>query len=341
MKVAVLNGGGDCAGLNGVTRGVIAAAREFGDEVVGIHNGWAGLLQPDAGVLDASRFADAISVGGTMLGTSRTNPMKRQGGMDLILKNMEHMGLDALIAVGGDDTLGVALELHKKGARIVGVPKTIDNDLSGTDFSFGFFSAVDEAMRMLESLKTTGESHGRVMVAEVMGRDAGWITLYAGTAAGCDLIIIPEFTISPSEVVSFVRRRKERGKRSTTIAVAEGVNFEGRELQKDEFGHELLAKAGAENNASYLARLIEKETGIETRASVLGHTIRGGRPNAYDRVMTSMLGVRSLQAVHAGRYGIMLSIRGYRIEEVPLEEGVKKKFVDQDTWKTLRTLFDL
>lgn len=335
----MLNGGGDCAGLNAVTRGVLAAAMGYGDEVIGVRNGWAGLLSKDVEPISYSRFEDAIGEGGTLLGTSRTNPMKRQDGLETVMHNLKETGADALIAVGGDDTLGVALELHRRGTKVVGVPKTIDNDLAGTDFSFGFFSAVDEAMRLLESLKTTGRSHGRVMVAEVMGRDAGWITLYAGTAAGCDLIIIPEFPMKLEEIVEFVRQREKKGKRSTMIAVAEGVKLVSRNVQKDEFGHELVAKAVGESNASYLARVIEEGTGLETRATVLGHTIRGSRANAYDRVMTSMLGIRAVEAVHGGRFGIMLSIRGAGISEVPLDEGVKKKFVDRQTWETLRKFF--
>ncbi|MBX8631188.1 MAG: ATP-dependent 6-phosphofructokinase [Thermoplasmata archaeon] len=339
MKIGVLNGGGDCAGLNAVTRGILAGAAHLGVEVIGIRNGWAGLLENRTVRIDYNMFEELIGTGGTALGTSRTNPLKRKDGLQTVVNNMTLLGLDCLIAVGGDDTLGVAAELWRNGQKIIGVPKTIDNDLAGTDYSFGFFSAVDEAMRMIESLKTTGKSHGRVMVAEVMGRDAGWISAFAGIAAGANAVIIPEFQSDPDEVVRIVRERHNEGK-SSTVVVAEGVKFVSREkAERDEFGHELIAKAQGETNASWLARYIEEKTGLETRATVLGHTIRGTAPNSYDRVMTSLLGLKAIEAAHEGRYGIMVSIRGTKIEEVPLSEGVQKKYVDPATWNEMKKFF--
>jgi len=339
LKVGILNGGGDCAGLNSVTRGVLRGAEEFSIAVVGIRNGWAGLLEPDASEISYGDFEDLGGTGGTVLGTSRTNPVKRKDGLATVRRNMGVLGIDALIAVGGDDTLGVASELSKAGENIIGVPKTIDNDLAGTDYSFGFFTAVDEAMRMIESLKTTGRSHNRVMVVEVMGRDAGWISSYAGIAAGANFIIIPEFQADIDEIARTVVQRHLKGKGST-IVVAEGVKFASRGVsERDEFGHELIAKAQGESNASYLARLIEEKTGLETRATVLGHTIRGTPPDAYDRVMTSLLGLRAIDAARGGRFGIMVAVRGTEIVEVPLSEGVRKKYVDAARWDSFRRFF--
>ncbi|MEM3851541.1 MAG: ATP-dependent 6-phosphofructokinase [Methanomassiliicoccales archaeon] len=339
MHIALLNGGGDCAGLNAVTRGVLADARLHGDRVTGIRNGWAGLLDISAEELTFGQFQDSIGTGGTMLGTSRTNPLKRERGLETIKLHLSELKADVLIAVGGDDTLGVALKLHEMRIPVIGVPKTIDNDLAGTDFSFGFFSAVDSAMELIESLKTTGASHDRVMVVEVMGRDAGWITLFSAVAAGAHMVLLPEKETPLKDVVELVKRRHSEGKKGTVIAVAEGVNFGVRQAERDEFGHELVARAKGESNASYLARLIEQETGMETRATVLGHTIRGGRPNAYDRVMTSMLGVAAVRAARAGRFGVMVAIRGSGVEEVPLSEGVRKKFVDDKVLSLLSPLF--
>lgn len=340
LKIGILNGGGDCAGLNAVTRGVLRAAEAGGDTVIGIRRGWAGLLGKEGREIRYEEFEDLIGTGGTALETSRTNPLKREKGLEIVAENIRAMGLDVLIAVGGDDTLGVARELSSKGAKVIGVPKTIDNDLAGTDYSFGFFTAVDEAMHMIESLRTTGLSHSRIMVVEVMGRDAGWISLFAGTAAGANIILIPEFKSSPDDVVRLVRERQAKGRRSTVAVVAEGVNLVPREdVTKDEFGHELIAKAPGESNASFLARYIEEKTGLETRSTVLGHTIRGTRPNAYDRVMSTRLGIRAVQAARGGRFGVMVAIRGPSIVEVPLSEGTRKKYVDDATWGELSPFF--
>lgn len=340
MIIGILNGGGDCAGLNAVTRGVLRAAEAAGDTVIGIRRGWAGLLEKDTRTISYTDFEELVGTGGTALETSRTNPLKRENGLEIVLDNIESLHIGALIAVGGDDTLGVARELASRGANVIGVPKTIDNDLAGTDYSFGFFTAADEAMGMIESLKTTGRSHSRVMVVEVMGRDAGWISLYAGTAAGANMILIPEYKASPDDVVSLVMERRKKGRNSSVIVVAEGVNLLSREkVEKDEFGHELIAKAPGESNASYLARYVEEKTGLETRATVLGHTIRGTRPNAYDRVMSTRLGTRAVRAARAGRFGVMVAIKGTSIAEVPLAEGTKKKYVDSETWIELKDFF--
>jgi ATP-dependent phosphofructokinase / diphosphate-dependent phosphofructokinase len=340
MKIGILNGGGDCAGLNSVTRAVLKAADIRGDTVVGIRSGWAGLLDGRFKEIRFNEFEDSIGVGGSMLTTSRTNPLKKENGLDIIKKNMKKAGIDVLIAVGGDDTLGIASRLSENGVKIIGIPKTIDNDLMGTDYSFGFFTAVDEATRLIESLATTGRSHERVMVVEVMGRDAGWITAFAGMAAGANMILVPEFETSLGSVVELVKKRYESGKRNAVIVVAEGVKlgYKG-EVEKDEFGHKLNAKAEGQSNSLFLARYIEQKTGFETRAAVLGHTIRGTPPNAYDRLMTTMLGYYSVEAIHAGRNGIMVAVRGTEIVEVPLSEGSRKKYLDAKTWKVARSFF--
>ena len=340
LRIGILNGGGDCAGLNAVTRGVLRGAEEYGLEVMAIKRGWAGLLDGEAERIRYSDFEELVGAGGTALLTSRTNPMKRKDGLLTISSNIKKMELHCLIAVGGDDTLGVAAELSKLGLNVIGVPKTIDNDLAGTDYSFGFFTAVDEAMHLIESLRTTGVSHGRVIVVEVMGRDAGWISAYAGTAAGANLIMVPEFETPLDKVVDAVKKRHNEGKRGTVIVVAEGVRLVSREgTERDEFGHELIAKTEGLSNASAIAKYIEGKTGIETRATVLGHVIRGTSPNAYDRVMTTMLGFKAVTAANEGRFGIMVAIRGSGIVEVPLSEGSKKKYLDSETWNILSKFF--
>ncbi len=340
LRIGILNGGGDCAGLNAVTRGVLRGAEEYGIEVIGVRRGWAGMIEGEAEDLRYSDFEELVGTGGTALLTSRTNPLKHKDGLQIIASNMKKLGLDCLIAVGGDDTLGVASELSRLGLNVIGVPKTIDNDLAGTDYSFGFFTAVDEAMHLIESLRTTGASHGRVMVVEVMGRDAGWISAYAGIAAGANMVLVPEFETQLDSVVALVKKRKNEGKKSTVIVVAEGVRLASREgTERDEFGHELIAKSSGESNASAIAKYIEKKTGLETRATVLGHTIRGTVPNAYDRVITSMLGLRAVTAAKEGRFGIMVAIRGPGIAEVPLSEGSKKKRLDSATWNVLSKFF--
>ncbi len=341
MRIGILNGGGDCAGLNSVTRAVLKAAESKGDTVVGVLEGWNGLMEGKFKQIKFSHFEGLIGSGGTALSTSRTNPLKKPGGLATVERNLKKAKIDALIAVGGDDTLGVATKLSERGFKVVGVPKTIDNDLAGTDYSFGFFTAVDEAMRMLESLATTGRSHGRVMVVEVMGRDAGWISAFAGLAAGANMILVPEFETSPDDVVSLVKSRYRNGQRSALIVVAEGVklSYDDGKIQKDEFGHPLLAKAAGENNASFLARYIEKEAKVETRATVLGHTIRGTAPNAYDRIMTTMLGYKAVEALHSGRAGVMVAVHGTKVVEVPLAEGSRKKYMDRATWELVSGMF--
>ena len=318
---------------------MLKAAEIRDDTVIGIEAGWAGLLENRMREIKFADFEDAIGVGGTMLTTSRTNPLKNDNGIEIVQASLKKAEIDALIAVGGDDTLGVAAKLSEKGARVLGIPKTIDNDLAGTDYSFGFFTAVDETMKLIESLATTGRSHERVMVVEVMGRDAGWIASLSGMAAGASIILVPEFKTDIESVADMVMLRQKRGKKSAVIVVAEGVDlgYKG-EIDKDEFGHPLVAKSD-ESNAAFLARYIEKKTGIETRATVLGHTVRGTPPNAYDRVMTTRMGFHAVEAIHKGRSGIMVAIHGLDIVEVPLAEGSKKRYLDGETWRVAKSFF--
>lgn len=339
MKIGILNGGGDCAGLNAVTRSVLKNAENKNYTVIGIFGGWGGLLEKRFKEITYKEFEDTIATGGTLLKTSRVNPLKKADGLETIISNIKKAGIDALIVVGGDDTLGVAVKLSEKGVNVIGVPKTMDNDLSGTDYSFGFFSAVDEATRMLDSLATISRSHERVMVAEIMGRDAGWVAAFAGIAAGANAILVPEFKTDLKDVYDMIKKRHKEGKRNALIVVAEGVNLGSNgATKKDEFDHVVRSEV-QESNAAILARFIEEKTGIEARPNVFGHAIRGGAPDSYDRIMTTMLGARAVEAIHKKKFGVMVAIRGTKIVEVPIAEASKKKFLDKDVWDVAKGLF--
>lgn len=319
--LGVLTGGGDCPGLNPVIRAVTRAALQAGIKVSGIRNGWKGLIQGDAVALDLQSVSGILPRGGTILGTSRTNPYKRPEDLKRLHETVAKLGLDALIAIGGEDTLGVATKLAKEGVKVVGVPKTIDNDLSATDFTFGFDTAANIAMEAIDRLHTTAESHHRIMVAEVMGRHAGWIATYAGIAGGADVILIPEVPIDIDEVCETIKRRHGRGKDFSIIVVAEGAQFKtgsdvAREEKLDEFGHVRLGGIG-----DLLGKMIEQRTGFETRVTVLGHIQRGGSPTAFDRVLGTRFGVKAVELVLAGRFGTMVSLQGNKIEAVPLDQG--------------------
>lgn len=340
MKIGILTGGGDCAGLNAVIRAVVKRSEEYGWEVVGIRYGWRGLIDNDIVKLSFKDVANIHKIGGTILKTSRTNPFKHTGGPEKILENVKRLGLDAIIAVGGDDTLGVAAKLFKMGLNVVGVPKTMDNDISATDYTFGFDSAVNEAMHALDNLMTTGESHDRVMVAEVMGRHAGWVAAYAGIASGAHLTLVPEEPFDLDEVVAFIKRRHERGERSTLIVVAEGATMKNvssmfvKEGKVDEFGHIKLGGVG-----QFLAEEIEKRTGYEVRSVILGHTIRGGSPTAFDRVLSSKFGLAAVELVKERKFGFMVALKGTNITCVSLEDAVSKmKSLDQETYNALKAL---
>ncbi|MFA5272463.1 MAG: ATP-dependent 6-phosphofructokinase, partial [Candidatus Omnitrophota bacterium] len=278
MKLGILTGGGDCPGLNSVIRAVVRSAINNGDEVVGIKYGWKGLLEKDCMPLDLKAVSGILSRGGTILGTSRTNPYKKENGLENAKKGFKELKLDALVAVGGEDTLGVATKLFKDGLNTIGLPKTIDNDLGATDFTFGFDTAVNIVMECIDRLRTTAESHNRVMVAEVMGRHAGWIAAYSGIAGGADYILVPELPVDVDELCESIKKRHQLGKKFSIIVVSEGAAFKDtslitQEQKLDEFGHVRLGGIG-----DTLSKLVEEKTGYETRCTVLGHIQRGGSP---------------------------------------------------------------
>jgi phosphofructokinase-like protein len=329
MKVGILTGGGDCAGINAVIRAVVRRAADYRAEVVGIRRGWAGLMEPDFVPLNYDQVADIFSLGGTILLTSRTNPFKKEGGPQLVMKNMQAASLDALVAIGGEDTLGVAHKLSEYGLRAVGVPKTIDNDLSETDVTFGFDSAVNVAVDAIDRIRTTGMSHERVMVVEVMGRDAGWIATHAGIAAGAHVILVPEEEFDIEAVCESVAARRRAGKTFTLIVCAEGARVKLKHGQitsaqeLDQFGHPKLGGIG-----HLLAAEIERATHLETRDVVLGHTLRGGSPLAFDRVLCTRLGVAATDLVMKGRFDRMVALRGNTIVDVDMGDAIKPKVLD-------------
>ncbi len=325
MRLGILTGGGDCPGLNAVIRAVvITARRRYADTVVGFRDGWRGVLDGTAEELTSEACAGILPLGGTILGTSRTNPFKSDEGPTQVLSTLERLGVDALVAVGGEDTLGVARRLGDLGVASVGVPKTIDNDLGGTDVTFGFDTAVQTATEAIDRLRTTAESHHRVIVCEVMGRHAGWIAAYAGLAGGVAEILVPEEPFDVEAVCARLRRRHEQGQYSSLVVVAEGaVALDHGSLDPatrlDEFGHPQLGGIGA-----WLADRIEASTGLEARVTALGHVQRGGTPTAFDRVLATRFGVAATDAVHEGCFGHMVALRGTEIVTVPLAEALER-----------------
>ncbi len=318
MRIGILTGGGDCPGLNAVIRAVVRKGiTQHGDEIVGFRDGWRGVLEADTVALDMEAVRGILVRGGTILGTSRTNPYGVEGGVDRVLANLERLGIDALVPIGGEDTLGVATKLAESGVRVVGVPKTIDNDLNATDYTFGFDTAVGVATDAIDRLHTTGDSHHRALVVEVMGRHAGWIALHSGMAGGATVILIPEIPFDVDEVVAHCESRFRSGY-SPIVVVSEGAQAKGSELvlqtgEKDAFGHVRLGGIG-----SALAALIEERTGHESRAVVLGHVQRGGTPTPFDRVLATRFGLAAVDAVHDGQSGVMVALRGTDIVRVPL-----------------------
>ena len=340
-RLGILTGGGDCPGLNPVIRAVVRKGFNEGYEVIGIKNGWKGLIEKDTLNLDLKTVSGILPKGGTILGTSRTNPFKKEGDLKKVKKNFKALKLDALIAVGGEDTLGVAAKLIKIGIKnVVGVPKTIDNDLSCTDYTFGFDTAINIATECIDRLHTTAESHHRIMVVEVMGRHAGWIAIEAGIAGGADVILIPELPIDIEEVCRLIKRRHQRGKTFSIVVVAEGAQFGDKSLitkeeKLDAFGHVRLGGIG-----ETLAQIIEKKTGYETRVSVLGHIQRGGSPTAFDRVLGTRFGVKAVELVKEKKFGMMVALSGNKIINVTIEKAVKKlKTVDPDLYKIASEFF--
>ena len=341
MKVGILTGGGDCPGLNAVIRAVVTKGSEYGYTFVGIKDGWRGLLTKETVPLDALMVEDIHHMGGTILGTSRTNPLKKEEDEKILMENLKSLGIDALVCIGGDDTLGVAAKLFDKGINTVGVPKTIDNDLFGTDFTFGFDTAVSIVTENLDRLRTTTESHHRVMVVEVMGRHAGWIAAYGGMAGGADMILVPEKAFEMSEITEVIEKRRKEGKNFSIIVASEGaVPAETDELvtkskEVDAFGHVRLGGI-----SEVIAKEVEKRTGIETRNVVLGHIQRGGSPTARDRVLATQFGVRAAELINENKFGQMVALKGSEIKDITLKEATgKTKTLDMEFFKTASTFF--
>ena len=324
MRIGVLTGGGDCPGLNAVIRAVVRKGSEVhGHSFIGFRDGWRGPLEGLTMPLDVETTRGILPRGGTILGSSRTNPLKVEGGIDRVRDNLEKAGVDALVAIGGEDTLGVATALAAAGLTVVGVPKTIDNDLGATDYTFGFDTAVTIATEAIDRLHTTAESHHRALVVEVMGRHAGWIALHSGLAGGANVILIPERPFDLLEVCRYVQTRFEK-QYAPIIVVAEGaVPIEGQMATQagdlDAFGHVRLGGIG-----QFLEREIERRTGKEARATVLGHVQRGGSPTAYDRVLATRFGLHAADAVHEGDSGVMVALQGTNIVRVPLAEATRE-----------------
>ena len=341
MRIGLLTGGGDCPGLNAVIRAVVRKGIEgHGDELVGFRDGWRGVLEDVAEELTIESVRGILPRGGTILGSSRTNPAKREDGVALVSDSLARNRLDGLIAIGGEDTLGAADALHREGVQVIGVPKTIDNDLGSTDQTFGFDTALQIATEAIDRLHTTAESHHRILVVEVMGRHAGWIALHSGLAGGADVILIPEIPFDIEEVCALIARRHARGRYFSIVVAAEGaLPREGTMRvatgELDEFGHPRLGGIG-----QALEREIEQRTGFETRATVLGHVQRGGTPTAYDRVLATRLGLAAIDAAHAGDWGAMIALHGTRIELVALADAVAQlRVVPVEEYRRYGVLF--
>jgi phosphofructokinase-like protein len=320
-RIAVLTGGGDVPGLNAAIRAVVRRAGEKGLAVLGVRDGWHGVLAGDTVPLSRETVSGILPRGGTMLGTSRTNPLAAEDGVRRVTATMAACGIDGLVAIGGDDTLGAAARLARQGLAVVGVPKTMDNDVHGTDACIGFDTAVNTVMEALDRLHSTAESHRRVMVVEVMGRDAGWVATVGGLAGGADVVLVPEVPFDLDEVCATLEKRRASGRRFGVVVVAEGARPRGRTVQVvqetgvDQYGHARLGGIGA-----VVAQEIERRMEWETRVTVLGHVQRGGSPTAFDRVLATRLGIAAVDALASGRTGVMVGLRGAEIVTVPLEE---------------------
>jgi phosphofructokinase-like protein len=345
-RVAVLTGGGDCPGLNAVLRAIVRRSiNKYDYEILGLIKGWHGLLEMEYEILDREKVSGLLPRGGTIIGTSRTNPFKVENGVQHIFDNFNKLRLKGLIAIGGEDTLGVASQLFAQGLKAVGVPKTIDNDLEGTDYTFGYDTAINIAMEAIDRVHTTAESHDRVMVVEVMGRHAGWIAIESGIAGGADVILIPEKPFEIQRVCDIIRHRHERGRDFSIVVVAEGARFKSdgqtdgklilQDAEVDAFGHVRLGGIG-----SFLAREIENRTGFESRVVILGHIQRGGSPSAFDRVLATRFGIAAMDLVDSGEFGRMVALRGNKIINIPIAEAVKKlKTVSDDLYQVAEVFF--
>jgi phosphofructokinase-like protein len=343
VRIGVLTGGGDCPGLNAAIRAVVRRADEYGWDTLGFLNGWAGLLgEGMPRPLSSADVSGILPLGGTMLGTSRTNPMRKPEHLAQVTENFERHGLDALVAIGGDDTLSVAAKLHEMGLKTVGVPKTMDNDLGETDYCIGFNSAVSIVVDALDKLHTTASSHHRVMVVEVMGRDAGWVAVIGGLAGGADYILIPEEDVPLETVCESLRSRRARGKDSSIIVVSEGAKFPDAGVEvsdgtTDAFGHVRLDRR---NVGETVAREIEKRTGFETRTTVLGHLQRGGSPTVFDRILATRTGAAAVDYIKQGKFGHMGALKGTEIVPVLLKDVVaRNRTVDLDLWRLASTFY--
>jgi 6-phosphofructokinase 1 len=340
VKLGVLTGGGDCPGLNAVIRGIVRkGVAEYQHEFVGYRDGWRGPLEGESRPLEIADVRGILPRGGTILGSSRTNPVKAEGGIERVRETLERDGVEGLIAIGGEDTLGVATRLHEEGLNVVGVPKTIDNDLGATDYTFGFDTAVNIAMGSIDRLHTTAESHKRTLIVEVMGRHAGWIAFHAGVAGGANVILIPEIPFSIDRVCEYIERRF-LSQYAPIIVVSEGALPEGGMPSADEsaidaFGHARLGGIG-----TWLEGEIAARTGHDARATVLGHVQRGGTPTAFDRVLATRFGVHAIQAAHEGAWGKMTSLRATDIVLVDLAEATKElKLVPPELYREAEVFF--
>ncbi len=340
MRIGVLTGGGDCPGLNAVIRAIVRkGVAEYEHEFVGYRDGWRGPLEGESRPLGVPEVRGILPRGGTILGSSRTNPLQEDGGVDRITENLKSDGVEGLIAIGGEDTLGVASKLDEQGVKVVGVPKTIDNDLGATDYTFGFDTAVNIAMEAIDRLHTTAESHHRALIVEVMGRHAGWIAFHAGVAGGANVILIPELEFDIERVCDYIERRYE-SQYSPIIVVAEGAQPVGGipdadDAPTDAFGHARLGGI-----AHWLEGEIERRTGHEARATVLGHVQRGGTPTAFDRVLATRFGIHAIDAADAGDWGKMTALRSTEIELVPLADATAElKTVPEALYKEAEVFF--
>jgi phosphofructokinase-like protein len=337
MRIGVLTGGGDCPGLNAVIRAVARQAWSNDHEVIGVREGWRGMVEHLFEPLGPQQISGILPRGGTIIGTSRTNPYKVDGGVDKVREAFKE--LDALVAIGGEDTLGVAARLHDDfQLPVVGVPKTIDNDLSGTDYTFGFDTAVSICTEAIDRLHTTAEAHNRVMVVEVMGRHAGWIAVHSGIAGGADVILIPERPVDFEDVCEEIRRRHARGKNFSIVVISEGCELPGADDkgEVDQFGHKLLAKRGV---GERLGDEIEGRTGFETRVTVLGHIQRGGSPTPRDRILATRFGLKAAELVQAGEFGQMAALRGDDVIACSLKEATAELKTVTPEWYDVAKAF--
>jgi len=346
-KIGVLTGGGDCPGLNATIRAVVRKGiKDYNYKMYGILEGWKGLIDGNIKELDMNSTSGILHRGGTIIGTSRTNPFGKdnKGDPKRILENIKKLNLHAIVSIGGEDTQGAAFKLSEMGVNVVGIPKTIDNDIPGTDYTFGFDTAVNIATEAIDRLHTTAESHNRVMVVEVMGRHTGWIATFAGIAGGADIILIPEKPVDMEEVYETIKKRHKRGRNFSIVVVSEGIKlpvedkeesgFVLQSTKKDAYGHVMLGGVG-----SVLAKMIEKGTGFETRCTVLGHTQRGGTPTAFDRVLSTRFGIAAMELIHKGESGKIVVLRGNEIIPIELKEIMGRYKTVDDYWYDLAKVF--